>query len=363
MGYKLRREVRDALPPGLLTSAERLLVLEVADQCNDTTREGWPGADQLADLADLSPRSIQETLSRIGKKWVELRVPLGKDASGRPYYSHAGRRTTFRFPPMPPRKGATDAGASKGATDPGASGREGATDPGRRCDGSVPKVRQIRGPSPQGPTQNHSSLSPPVVDAPPAGSTVKEQERDEEASSPEPQDLRQHYVISHGATAGEAPRVVEAIQAEHTPRNNGWWHTVDRNGDLGDLVVQALARVRATTSDASSAADRTDQRPHCGSCDPSRLTWVRSASGRVGLAPCPDCHRRGKPLPAGAVIVDGPEAREPASRPDRAAPACGRSGCRDGWYRLGVNRVRCHVCADPNETPTADSTTKETMNS
>ncbi len=50
MGFKLRREVRDLLPPGVLTANERLLVLELADNCRDDSddngpaREGWPAS-------------------------------------------------------------------------------------------------------------------------------------------------------------------------------------------------------------------------------------------------------------------------------------------------------------------------------
>jgi hypothetical protein len=161
VGYKLRREVRDALPPDVLTAAERLLVLELADTCGDDTREGWPGAAKLAELTDLSERSIQEALNRIGKKWVELRVPLGKSDTGRVYYSYAGRRTTFRFPILTRREGATDPG-SYGATDPGSSEPEDATDRGGRCDGSVEKVRQIRGPSPQRTPQKSTPQPPPT---------------------------------------------------------------------------------------------------------------------------------------------------------------------------------------------------------
>lgn len=98
MGYELRREVRAVLPPGKLTPLERLLILEIADQCGDDTRRGFPGAELLALLIDRSERTVEETLKGIATKWTELRVPLGKGADGRPYYSHRRVRTTFEFP-------------------------------------------------------------------------------------------------------------------------------------------------------------------------------------------------------------------------------------------------------------------------
>ncbi|MBM0240514.1 hypothetical protein JNW88_31730, partial [Micromonospora sp. ATA32] len=316
MGYKLRREMRDALPPGLLTAAERLLVLELADQCNDTTREGWPGAEVLAELTDLSPRSIQEALNRIGKKWTELRVPLGKDAKGRPYYSYAGKRTTFRFPPMPRREGAMNPGASDGATDAGASGPEGATDLGGRCDESVPKVRQIRAEGATDPgafsSKNHSedqpliSLPAAADDAPSAGHPVDDRERDEDSPKPEPQDLPRRLVAARGVAADMVDQVVTYLVRTFNIDGPGWWITADRNGTLDQRIAEALKVVSEPTPDEPQPAA---EPPQCGSCDPNRFVWVRGASGRVALSPCPTCHRRGKSLSPGAVIVNESEAR------------------------------------------------------
>ncbi|GAB7053162.1 hypothetical protein [Catenuloplanes indicus] len=104
MGFKLRREVRDLLPPGVLTANERLLVLELADNCRDDSddngpaREGWPGFDWLAEKTDIREDKIGVTLARIASKWIELRVPLGVGKDGRPYFSRTGVRTRFRFP-------------------------------------------------------------------------------------------------------------------------------------------------------------------------------------------------------------------------------------------------------------------------
>ncbi|MGS2615150.1 hypothetical protein ACVCAH_11585 [Micromonospora sp. LZ34] len=191
------------------------------------------------------------------------------------------------------------------------------------------------------------SLSPPSG-PPPPDRRSHPGERDEASPKREPSDLPRRFVLRHGATADEAARVVADIRAAYTPRNNGWWRTVDREGDLGDIVAQALARIRTTPADASTPAEQSLQPSRCGACDPSRLVWVRAANGRIAMAPCPACHRRGKPLPPGAMIVDGPEVQPDITpRPAGPAPACGRPACRNGWYRLGVNRVRCHICPAP----------------
>ncbi|WIM97684.1 hypothetical protein ACTOB_001232 [Actinoplanes oblitus] len=109
MGYRLRREVRDAMPKGTLTHKEVRLVLELADSCNDDTREGWPGLDWLADVCDIGdPKKVGETLGSIAKKWHELRVPVGKDKRGLPTFAREGQRMTFRFPKLAARPTVTE---------------------------------------------------------------------------------------------------------------------------------------------------------------------------------------------------------------------------------------------------------------
>lgn len=263
MGYELRREARDAIPPGKLTSAERLLVLEIADQCNDTTRAGWPGADLLAKLTDLAPRSIQEALARVGRKWIELRVPLGKDKSGKPYYSHAGRRTTFRFPPLQPWKGATDPGAS-GATDPGASAQEGATDPGVRRDGSVPKVRQIRGPSPHVPSGNPSSS---------------------------PRSRVEQLIADAGAEDDEIPIVIRKIKAEN-PSIRSLDAYVAKLADTSDLAeLAATVRAERRRVDVAEQIASARRGPQCIHGDPGGAS-LHPTSGLPLCALCRAATRR-----------------------------------------------------------------------
>ncbi|MFI5938107.1 hypothetical protein [Actinoplanes sp. NPDC051494] len=195
MGYELRREVRKAIPPGLLTAGERLLVLELADICSDRTREGWPGIALLAEVTDMSDRSIQQTLNRVAKKWIELRVPLGKNADGKPYFAFAGKRTTYRFPPLPDIDGATDEGAS-GATDGWPSERNGATDEREWCDRSVAMVRQMSGPSPQRTPQRATPQPPPPSPAPPSSDLVVVDAEivEEENPTSSPEDQLQHLI-------------------------------------------------------------------------------------------------------------------------------------------------------------------------
>jgi hypothetical protein len=100
VGFELRREVRDLLPRGgILTDKECRLILELADNCHEKTRMGWPGVEWLAAKCDIpNPKRTGEFFASIGRKWFELRVPLGKSKSGKLYYSKPGKRTTYRIP-------------------------------------------------------------------------------------------------------------------------------------------------------------------------------------------------------------------------------------------------------------------------
>jgi hypothetical protein len=98
VGFKLRREVRDAIPAGVLTKAERNLLLEVADLVNDDTREGWPGMAELTRAVGTGPEGVTKCLQRLAAKGVELRVAIGEDKARKPFFAHRGRRTTYRVP-------------------------------------------------------------------------------------------------------------------------------------------------------------------------------------------------------------------------------------------------------------------------
>jgi DNA-binding Lrp family transcriptional regulator len=99
MGFVLRRQVRDALPPGLLTLAERLVILEIADDANDETRRTMKGPDDLARRVDVTPEALRKHVQRIEAKGIPLRLAIGRDANGNPIYARSGRQTNYLIPP------------------------------------------------------------------------------------------------------------------------------------------------------------------------------------------------------------------------------------------------------------------------
>ncbi len=102
MGYLLRRQLADAMPDWL-TASERLVALEIADLCHDSTREGY-GADLLEAVARRSGlanvKQVGRVLGELSAHGLELRVPLGVDSSGRPLFARRGRQTTYRVPDL-----------------------------------------------------------------------------------------------------------------------------------------------------------------------------------------------------------------------------------------------------------------------
>lgn len=107
MGYELRRWLADRLPSAL-SSGERLVALEIADQANDQTRKAYgPGLLDLiirrCGFADAG--QIGKVLAKLGARGLELRVPMrGRDGqvltdrNGRPMYACKGHETTYRIP-------------------------------------------------------------------------------------------------------------------------------------------------------------------------------------------------------------------------------------------------------------------------
>lgn len=107
MGYKLRRWLAEALPDGL-SSGERLVALEIADQANEETRRAF-GLNLMdvivrrTGLAD--PKQVGKILGKLAAAGVELRVPATdkagrviKDKQGRTVYACRGHMLEFRIP-------------------------------------------------------------------------------------------------------------------------------------------------------------------------------------------------------------------------------------------------------------------------
>ena len=108
MGYQLRRWLADRLPSDL-SSGERLVALEIADQADEETRLAY-GKGLLAVVARrtgfASEKQVGKVLGKLAARGIELRVQIVKDGRplfdgrGRPVFAYDGHETTYRIPTL-----------------------------------------------------------------------------------------------------------------------------------------------------------------------------------------------------------------------------------------------------------------------
>jgi len=91
-----------------LTLAERTVLMVIAERSHERTREMWRhrGDDctlfeRIMRACGLDKAGLTKALRRLAGRGLDVRVPLGTDARGRPVYAHRGRAMRFRLPELP----------------------------------------------------------------------------------------------------------------------------------------------------------------------------------------------------------------------------------------------------------------------
>ena len=98
MGYKLRRQLRDAFGSEIV-GLPRLVALEIADEVDDDTRTGRVDLHDLARWTSAAnPSVVRDMFGRLAAAGWELRVPIGRGGGGRLLYAVPGIPLTFRVP-------------------------------------------------------------------------------------------------------------------------------------------------------------------------------------------------------------------------------------------------------------------------
>ncbi|MER7623890.1 hypothetical protein [Streptomyces sp. NPDC126503] len=98
MGYQLRRDLREALGPGI-KGLQRAVALEIADDANDRTRESIVKLETLAVWTGAgSTDVVRNALKRLSEAGWEFRVPIGEGRDGRTLFAIPGVRMTFKVP-------------------------------------------------------------------------------------------------------------------------------------------------------------------------------------------------------------------------------------------------------------------------
>lgn len=114
MGIGLITEVL-ACAPDALGPSERIVLIVIAEDARDATRESWAlKPEELGRRAGLKPAALQKAFQRLAKAGLEVRVPLKVGKDGRPVYAYEGKKSTYRLPPLkrmelsPPSEAGTD---------------------------------------------------------------------------------------------------------------------------------------------------------------------------------------------------------------------------------------------------------------
>jgi hypothetical protein len=97
MAISLVVEVLDHAPREL-TQAELVVLVVLAEQAREDTRECWPGMELICHRSRLQEDSVRRVFQRLAARGLEVRVPVGKSKSGQPIYAHHGARTLYRIP-------------------------------------------------------------------------------------------------------------------------------------------------------------------------------------------------------------------------------------------------------------------------
>lgn len=98
MGIGLIKEVLTCAPEGLGPS-ERVVLLVIAEDARDATRESWRlTRAELCQRAGMKPEALKKAFQRLAQAGVEVRVPLKFAENGKPVYAYEGRQSTYRLP-------------------------------------------------------------------------------------------------------------------------------------------------------------------------------------------------------------------------------------------------------------------------
>lgn len=277
MGFPLRREVRNALPPGLLTLAERLVILEIADDACDETRRTMKGPVDLAPRIDVTPEALRKHVQRIEAKGIPLRIAIGKDANGSPIYARSGQQTNYLIP-LPEVIAAAGQGGQIVHADGARADKQSRLERTDCPTKLATRVDRSSTPSPQKISSDKSSSSAAIRDRIAAVTGCADDEIDAiieliytKANGPidtptayfrkiPAEDLRDHLATVRATAAATANMDWRAMRAEvrrratDMPRcpheiNGGW--IADRDGKV--FICGACARLAAADPDAFAA--------------------------------------------------------------------------------------------------------------
>ncbi|WP_433235420.1 hypothetical protein ACQPYK_25310 [Streptosporangium sp. CA-135522] len=91
-----------------VTTAERLVLLIIAERCNKTTRQMWAYkgdgktlTEVIAARAGLEVDSLTKVFRRLAGRGLEVRVPIATNSRGQPVFAVRGRASDYILPDLP----------------------------------------------------------------------------------------------------------------------------------------------------------------------------------------------------------------------------------------------------------------------
>ena len=263
MGYELYREVKDHAPADLDTG-ELALLLILADDANDQTRECFPGMDEICRWMRMGADGVGRVLQRLAKHGLEVRVPVGEDRTGRTIYAKKGVQTTYRLP----RFKTSMPGPQ---SDHNANGRT----PVRPKTGSRPDASPgIEAPWPD---------AGQSMGGPQSGPSPQSPQEEDPHLSPVRRIVRSTSVVAEE----EEERFIEWMTTTYKPKSSAWWRTVAASGDMPTRA----AEWRQET--AQSAPRAPNGLPDwCGACggESGDVARFNARFRTINGKPCPQCH-------------------------------------------------------------------------
>ena len=254
VGIKLVVEVLKGAPVEL-TSGERLLLVVLAEQAREETRECWPGMDLICEHTGLTADAVRKVLQRLAARGLEVRVAVGKDRKGRAIYAYEGASTRYRIP----RFRASSGAPALPPPDDGSRDRSPATDgpePETRSPSEAgtqshheggPESRQLAGPrSHQEPGTQSAEEGPQSL----RGGTVVPKRRERSTALPlsSPQfpsssSRERDFIRAAAVVKEEEEEEFHAwIVKSYSPGAPQWWSAVDKQNDFGRLAERWRAQ-------------------------------------------------------------------------------------------------------------------------
>lgn len=289
--------------PKDLTAAERMVLIAIGENVRDGDpgQTTWPDFNIhiLAERTGLTGTgTLKKALQRLGKRGLEVRVPITTDKHGKPVYALPGKQCRYRFPVLTEGETTVSPSDEQGETTVPPGGNTvspmGGTQSRQGGTGSPPTPPPSSPPPSEGPEEEESPAGP---DGDAAGRQQHEDRLAAAASFLE--SLPQPWTIGPVSARTTAPDLIQMIDRQ------GWDLDADlasklteRPGGITNYPMVLRIRLKDLPKRIRHAPRKNEAPlpPWCGECADGaraaeregRLRLIYDEAGHA--RPCPKCH-------------------------------------------------------------------------